>query len=127
MQLRVELKSAAPPAACGPVLIFGLPRSGTTWLAKIFDSHPDTLYRHEPDHILRGAHLPFACTAAEARRRTEDARAYAQALLNLSTAKTAGSIPVFSKRYRLPLGRPARAGMALALSAAPSPACRSPT
>jgi hypothetical protein len=31
------------------ILVFGLPRSGTTWLGKIFDSHPETLYRHEPD------------------------------------------------------------------------------
>ena len=25
------------------ILILGSPRSGTTWLAKIFDSHPDIL------------------------------------------------------------------------------------
>lgn len=31
----------------GCILLFGLPRSGTTWLGKLFDSHPDTLYRHE--------------------------------------------------------------------------------
>jgi LPS sulfotransferase NodH len=31
------------------ILVVGAPRSGTTWLAKILDSHPDTLYRHEPD------------------------------------------------------------------------------
>lgn len=31
------------------VLLFGMPRSGTTWIGKIFDSHPETLYRHEPD------------------------------------------------------------------------------
>ena len=24
-------------------------RSGTTWIAKIFDSHPNTHYRHEPN------------------------------------------------------------------------------
>ena len=30
----------------------GAPRSGTTWLAKIIDSHPDVLYRHEPDATL---------------------------------------------------------------------------
>ena len=34
------------------ILILGAPRSGTTWLAKIIDSHPDVLYRHEPDEIL---------------------------------------------------------------------------
>src|ERR1700712_2005324 len=33
------------------ILILGYPRSGTTWLAKIFDSHPDILYRHEPDEL----------------------------------------------------------------------------
>jgi hypothetical protein len=32
-----------------PILILGAPRSGTTWLAKIIDSHPEVLYRHEPD------------------------------------------------------------------------------
>ena len=31
------------------LLVLGLPRSGTTWIGKIFDSHPDTLYLHEPD------------------------------------------------------------------------------
>jgi hypothetical protein len=29
--------------------VAGAPRSGTTWLAKILDSHPDVIYRHEPD------------------------------------------------------------------------------
>ena len=33
------------------ILILGAPRSGTTWLAKIIDSHPDILYRHEPDEL----------------------------------------------------------------------------
>jgi hypothetical protein len=33
------------------ILVLGYPRSGTTWLAKIFDSHPDILYRHEPDEL----------------------------------------------------------------------------
>lgn len=34
-------------------LVLGAPRSGTTWLAKILDSHPDVLYRHEPDELHR--------------------------------------------------------------------------
>ena len=36
------------------VFVLGGARSGTTWLAKILDSHPDVLYRHEPDIALRG-------------------------------------------------------------------------
>jgi hypothetical protein len=34
------------------ILVLGAPRSGTTWLAKIVDSHPQILYRHEPDETL---------------------------------------------------------------------------
>jgi Sulfotransferase family len=45
-----------------PILILGAPRSGTTWLAKIIDSHPDVLYRHEPDEILPGP-LPLTAEA----------------------------------------------------------------
>ena len=37
--------------ASAPILLFGMPRSGTTWLGKIFDSHPQVLYRHEPDYL----------------------------------------------------------------------------
>jgi len=35
-----------------PIIVLGAPRSGTTWLAKILDSHPGVLYRHEPDTLL---------------------------------------------------------------------------
>jgi len=35
-----------------PILVLGAPRSGTTWLAKIVDSHPDVIYRHEPDSTV---------------------------------------------------------------------------
>lgn len=35
--------------AASAILIAGAPRSGTSWLGKIFDSHPDVLYRFEPD------------------------------------------------------------------------------
>ena len=41
-----------PDAMASIILVLGAPRSGTTWLAKIVDSHPDVLYRHEPDETL---------------------------------------------------------------------------
>jgi Sulfotransferase family len=67
-----------------PILILGAPRSGTTWLAKIIDSHPDVLYRHEPDarlpapSLLRADMVPplLARWAADRTLRTVTKRPY---------------------------------------------------
>ncbi|MGH7046545.1 MAG: hypothetical protein ACREE2_09200 [Stellaceae bacterium] len=40
------------------MLILGSARSGTSWLGKAFDSHPDVIYRHEPDTAFPGDGLP---------------------------------------------------------------------
>jgi hypothetical protein len=81
------------------VLILGAPRSGTTWLAKIFDSHPDVLYRHEPDTVLRATDLPWVCDRADIPRHLDAARAYLAVLIDTATVKTAGSLPMFPKRF----------------------------
>lgn len=81
------------------VLILGAPRSGTTWLAKIFDSHPDVLYRHEPDTVLRATDLPWFCDRADIPRHLDAARAYLAALIETATVKTAGSLPMFPKHF----------------------------
>ena len=53
-----------------PILAIGMPRSGTTWIGKILDSHPRTLYRHEPDTWRRLETIPiFAAERASSEDR----------------------------------------------------------
>ena len=81
------------------ILVFGLPRSGTTWLGKIFDSHPSTVYRHEPD--ARGV-LNDISLLPEAAEMPLHRRAAEQFVANLhshTSVKVAASVPVFPKDY----------------------------
>jgi hypothetical protein len=100
------------------ILILGAPRSGTSWLAKIFDSHPDVLYRHEPDTVLRDETIPWMCAPRDVATHREAAEAYLRQLIDSATLKSAGSIPIFPKRYRGMLGAHIRSGMIYALRAA---------
>jgi Sulfotransferase family len=81
------------------ILILGAPRSGTSWLAKIFDSHPDVLYRHEPDTVLRDYNLPWMCLPEQVPAYRDAARDYLRRLFDTATLKTAGSLPIFPKRH----------------------------
>ena len=46
------------------LMIAGMPRSGSTWVGNIFDSHPQTIYIHEPDsQIHTQAFTQFPRTA----------------------------------------------------------------
>ncbi len=92
------------------ILILGAPRSGTSWLAKIFDSHPDVLYRHEPDTVLRNHDLPWMCTPEQVPDYRDAARDYLHRLFDTSTLKTAGSLPIFPKRYLSPTAAQFRSG-----------------
>ena len=89
----------------GPILLLGAPRSGTSWLGKIFDSHPDVLYRHEPDVVLEDDGLPWICpeVVTEADRRM--AEEYLRRLATTATARTSGKPPFFPKSYRGPMAR----------------------
>ncbi len=84
------------------ILLFGMPRSGTTWIGKIFDSHPDTLYRHEPDSrgALKG--IPLVASVADAARYREEIAEFVDALPRLNTPRAAASLPMFPKRYQSP-------------------------
>lgn len=92
-------------AAARAILILGAPRSGTTWLAKIVDSHPDVLYRHEPDEVV-----PPLVTADPARQMAAWARARA---LRSSVKR-----PMFRKSFLPPSRAAMRTGVAHLLGAA---------
>ena len=100
------------------VLLFGLPRSGTTWLAKVFDSHPDVLYRHEPDTVRRGDHLPDWPDEFPDPTALAAARAYLDLLFTARTLKTSGSRPFFRKSYHGPLAHALRTTLIHGLRAA---------
>jgi hypothetical protein len=85
------------------LLLFGTPRSGTTWLGKIFDSHPLTLYKHEPDRS--GFGLPFAVPVEQAEEWRQPVQKFIARLNSVNTAHAAARQPVFAKRYRSAIGQ----------------------
>ncbi|HVC62924.1 MAG TPA: sulfotransferase [Acetobacteraceae bacterium] len=99
------------------ILVLGAPRSGTSWLAKIFDSHPEVLYRHEPDTVLRDYDLPWMCPPEQVPAYRDAARDYLRRLFDTATLKTAGSLPIFPKRHHGAVAAQLRAGMIYGLRA----------
>ena len=80
------------------LLVFGAARSGTSWIGKIFDSHPLTLYKHEPDRVLPG--VPMAPGLDQVERLVAPVRQFCARLPELDRTHVAGSLPVFRKQYR---------------------------
>ena len=82
-----------------PIFAFGMPRSGTTWLGKILDSHPLTLYRHEPDTWHRLDDVPlFAAPEPGAEIRLE-LRGFIASLPDMLADRVCGKRPLFPKAY----------------------------
>jgi hypothetical protein len=89
--------------AATAILIVGAPRSGTTWLAKIFDSHPDVIYRHEPDEVVPAGRSIRASMALWVRQHDP---------------RTAGKRPFFRKSWQTAPAHLLRAFLAYAGAAA---------
>jgi len=98
-------------------MVLGAPRSGTTWLAKIFDSHPDVIYRHEPDLVDIHDDVPHICLDGEEPLHAAITRTHFLMLRNMRVLKTVGSRPFFPKSYENPPARLVRRGMILSLRA----------
>ncbi len=106
-KIKAPRKSRRPAPTFLPqniVFILGAPRSGTTWLAAIFDSHKDILYRHEPDIALRGRSIPYPCARTAIARFRGDARNYLLRLAGLCLRNTVRRPLLFRKRYRSAVG-----------------------
>ncbi|MGE0383610.1 MAG: sulfotransferase [Gammaproteobacteria bacterium] len=83
-----------------PLLLFGMPRSGTTWVAKILDSHPDTEYRHEPDSGTAFLHLPLYPGQEDQPAFDRFLPAFIDRLWRDRDVDVLGKLPLFAKSHR---------------------------
>lgn len=98
--------------------IMSAARSGSTWLGKVFDSHPDVLYLHEPDVVDRGADkLPVWFESAPNAAQIEAAGKYVDGLLAARSPRATGTRPHFAKRYRGSMSDAGRRGVIYAAKA----------
>ena len=82
-----------------PIALIGLPRSGTTWIGKIFDSHPETLYLHEPDSAVLMKELPLIAEPFPDSEHHVLSSALTRTL-SLRLTRVVGILPQFKKSYR---------------------------
>ncbi|NJO38125.1 MAG: sulfotransferase [Rhizobiales bacterium] len=80
-------------------MLLGLGRSGTTFLAKLIDSAPDVLYRHEPDAVLP-TDLPAYVDADQLAPHLARAKDYVLAMADCRHWRAADHLPIFRKAYR---------------------------
>ena len=81
------------------ILLVGMPRSGTTWIGKIFDSHPDTLYRHEPDSHGGLTSVPLVADVERREQYQPLVQEFIRQLPSRRSTKVAASLPFFPKSY----------------------------
>lgn len=81
----------------GQFLLVGLPRSGTTWIAKLIDSHPDIVYRHEPDTEFR-MNVPVIINSDD-ESYEELISEYCKNIYDRKGVRVCGKQPFFKKAY----------------------------
>jgi len=94
-------KSLSREILMNKIGIFGVPRSGTTWLSQIFNSHPDVAFRYQP--LFSYGHkgrLSDHSSAAEILSFFEEILCTQDAFTLMST-ETQKNIPSFEKAAKL--------------------------
>lgn len=83
------------------IILAGMSRSGTTWVGKLFDSHPDVLYLHEPDSIrpLNNI-LPVLPNTDDEHDIGNELNEYLDGILRTCPIKCCAKLPMFPKHYR---------------------------
>lgn len=81
--------------------VLGLGRSGTTFLAKLIDSSPKVLYRHEPDAVL-AYEVPSLLNNDDLARHVPTARTYVEKMVQCREARVSCHLPIFRKAFRSP-------------------------
>jgi LPS sulfotransferase NodH len=82
------------------IVVASMPRSGSTWIGKVFDSHPGTIYRHEPDSNGRLKHVPFAPGAHEYKSSAQPVQRFFEQLPRMRAVKVYAKRPVFAKTWQ---------------------------
>ncbi|WP_199610870.1 sulfotransferase [Flocculibacter collagenilyticus] len=80
------------------IALLGMPRSGTTWVAKAIDSHPKTYYLHEPDSIRR-LNVPQIVNSDEAIHYQSELQTFLNNIESVNSLKVKGRLPYFPKQY----------------------------
>ena len=88
----------------GLTIVLGMARSGTTWLGKILDSHPGTLYRHEPEKAIALEDIPVIVLPEDVVRYQETIRLLAERVPREARTDVAGILPVMKKRGESRIG-----------------------
>ncbi|HBJ36526.1 MAG TPA: hypothetical protein DDZ51_17590 [Planctomycetaceae bacterium] len=81
------------------IAVFGLPRSGTTWIGKIIDSHPSTLYLHEPDYAIRLPCVPYIAEVDDAEVWRPFIEQWIDQVFSNGSKRMIGKQPMFPKGY----------------------------
>lgn len=76
-----------------------MPRSGSTWLGKIFDSHPETFYLHEPDSEVSFSGPPILISNDQISIYINSATEYVHKLTEINSVNVIGKQPIFKKDY----------------------------